>query len=327
MRRNFEYLQKRKMNLGTLPTPIQRMNLTDKLKPPFEILIKRDDLTGVGIGGNKVRPLEYLLYDALEKESDMIIASGPSQSNLCSLASACASRLGLETHLVINGEKPVKNVGNDLLNEILGVKFHYIGRADEYQRAEAVEELKQELIAKGHRPYVIYRGASTGLGALGYMNAVVEIDKQNVENNLGIENIFGPGGNGGVAAGLVLGNALLGNKYNLNIISVEYDAETLDNNIKAIIEEARELEDLHIDGLAFENYIIYDRYRGAGWGQNTEESSKEVIDFARREGIFIENIYVSKTVVGMKDLITKGKVEGNSLFIHTGGIGALFAQY
>lgn len=139
--------------------------------------------------------------------------------------------------------------------------------------------------------------------------------------------IFAPGGNGGVAAGLIYGNEMLGRPFRIVIISVEDDRDTLIRHIEKTIHETEKITGLTMEAAVEETAEISDLYRGAGWGMDTRESKEEILRFSRQEGIFIENIYNSKVVVGMKDWIRKGKAKGAVCYLHTGGFGSLFAQY
>lgn len=316
-----------KVELGILPTAIRRMENLEKLLNYEPIYIKRDDLTGLGPGGNKVRSLEYILAEAKRENADMIIASGPVQSNLCTIAASAGAKAQLPCILVHNGEEPRKFEGNVLLNKLIGVESHYIGKVTEYDRNDYVEELYEKLKAQGKNPFVVRAGGSTGYGALGYVNAIREMMIQCQEGNLDIKEIFAPGGNGGVAAGLIYGNAIFGFPFKVNIISVEYDKETLSNNILKIFDELREITNLPFDHKLDDIANIIDDYMGEGWGENTEESAQLVYDFPKTEGIFIENVYTSKVLVGMYDMIKKSKVKGGVCYIHTGGFSSLFSQF
>ncbi len=324
---NLEDKLKDKVQLGVLPTPLYRLVNIEKSLNYESIYIKRDDMTGLGPGGNKTRSLEYLLAEAIKENADSIIVSGPLQSNLCTLTACACNKLGLSCVLVHNGEEPERYEGNVLLNHILGVEMHFIGNVGEAERSSYVDKLYRELKERGSTPYIIKNGASTGYGAFGYINAVYEIVEQCKSNNIKIDEIFAPGGNGGVATGLIYGNAMLGFPFKINIISVEYDKKKLLNNIEKIMEEINEITNIPFNYKIEDICNIIDDYRGEGWGQNTIESEKMVFDFAKTEGIFIENIYNSKVIVGMIDMIKKKKIEGNVCYIHTGGFGSLFSQF
>lgn len=308
-------------------TPLHRMERLEKLWNYDGIYIKRDDMTGIGTGGNKIRSLEFILGDALEKRSDKILVSGPGQSNLCMLTAAACAKLGLGCEVIHNCEKPGKPEGNLLLNHILGVKSHFLGNVDSAVRNAYMENLAKQEEARGHKPYVVRNGATTGMGALGYVAAVPELKKQCEEAGIDGLTIFAPGGNGGVATGLIYGNALLGMPFQIVIVSVEDDRKTLTAHIQVTLHELEEITGVRMPQSFETACSILEDFRGDGWGVNTEESAAAVFEFARQEGIFIENVYNSKVLTGMKKLAEKGAVKGNICYLHTGGIGSLFAQY
>lgn len=312
--------------LASLPTPLERLGrLEERLGYPG-IYIKRDDLTGLGPGGNKLRSLEFLLGEAAEQRADVVIAAGPLQSNLCTLTAAACARTGLRCILVHNGEEPAQKNGNVLLNTLLGAESHYLGAVSAQERTAYVEELTRRLAAE-HRPYVVKNGATSGRGMLGYTKAVVELCRQTREQGIDGLTIFAPGGNGGVASGLIYGNALCGDPFHIVAVSVEDDSAALAAHIQRTIAEAEEILGLPFPGELERACTITDAYRGGGWGQNTPESSRIVTEFARTEGILVENVYNSKVLVGMLDYIRTRRVSGPVCFLHTGGFGSLFAQY
>ena len=308
-------------------TPIHRLFGLEKSMGYVEIYVKRDDMTGIGPGGNKIRSLEYLLGEAEKRNCDIVLTAGPEQSNLCTLTAAACAKLGMRCELIHNSSEPKRKQGNLLLNSILGVRSHFIGEKTTKERNVYMDELAHRYEKDGHRPYVVRNGATTGRGALGYVAAVREMKRQC--EHMGIKNmtIFAPGGNGGVAAGLIYGNETMGNPFHLVIVSVEDDKETLTAHVQEVIQELTEITKIPMKRKAEEAAEITDRFRGDGWGVNTKESTEEIFEFARTEGIFIENIYNSKVVVGMKTWIREGRTLGPVCYLHTGGFGSLFAQY
>ena len=290
------------------------------------VYIKRDDLTGLGPGGNKLRPLEFILGQALAKRADYILVAGPSQSNLCPLTAAACAHLSLPCRVIVNCEEPERLEGNLVLNDLLGAEIVYAGDVDAEGRALKVKAEYEALKEVGHSPFVVENGATTGCGILGYTVAVTEMQEQCRKLHIPQMTIFAPGGNGGVAAGLIYGNSLQDFPFELVIVSVEDDKNTLTQHIKQVIAEAEKLTG--IEASPWNCHVsIDDTYRGAGWGCNTEKSSAMVPDFAQAEGILIENIYNSKVLVAMEDYIKNDRVKGPVCFLHTGGFGSLFSQY
>ena len=290
--------------LMPMPTPLHPMHYQPSGKD-VSLFIKRDDMTGVGPGGNKIRSLEFLLGEARSKGASKILAAGPEQSNLCALTAAACAKAGLDCELIINAAEPARKEGNLLLEELLGTKIHFLGSCDGAVRNRRMEELAAAYQSAGEQVYVVRNGATTGRGALGYTAAVVEMKRQCEDLGIGRMTIFAPGGNGGV----------------------EDDRETLTAHIRSTISEAEEITGLPMNVPVEQAAEITDAYRGGGWGENTVESQQAVLSFARSEGIFIENVYTSKVLVGMMDWIEQEKVSGPVCYLHTGGLGSLFAQY
>ena len=175
-------------------TPVTRMYNLEKLAGAGPLYIKRDDLNGVGPGGNKVRPLEYLLGEALARKNDTIIASGQANSNLCSIAASACCKLGVKCILVHNSNRPEKPAGNALLNYLSGVEEHYIGEVSEKQRKIYISELADVLTKNGKKPYIIENGATTIHGSVGYIHLPLELAALGSEYS--ITDLFVPGGNG-----------------------------------------------------------------------------------------------------------------------------------
>lgn len=308
------------------PTPLHDLREARRDKD-IRLFIKRDDMTGIGPGGNKVRSLEYILGEAKSKGATKILAAGPEQSNLCVLTAAACARAGLRCELVINSNEPERKEGNLLLEQLLGTRIHYLGPCDGETRNLRMEEIAAAYQEAGEQVFVVRNGATTGRGALGYTAAVVEMTRQCETMGIQHMTVFAPGGNGGVAAGLIYGNALMGNPFRIVIVSVEDDRDTLKGHIQATIRETEAITGIPMCTPLESSAEITDAYRGAGWGENTPESQEAVLSFARSEGIFIENVYNSKVLVGMRDWIDKGNVSGTVCYLHTGGLGSLFAQY
>ncbi len=318
-----------KKDLLVYPTPVHRLKNLEKIIERVPIWIKRDDMTGIGIGGNKIRNLEYLLGDAVENNCDTVICSGRNQSNLVSLTAAAARSAGLRCISVHNDEKPQKLIGNMLLNHIFGSDTIFIGEVNEDERNKKVEEISKTLSSNGKNPYIIYNGSSTPLGILGYVEAAIELYEQILENDIDIKHVFIPAGNGGVAGGFIFGTGLIGVPFHVHVISVENTKSVLYKILTDFKKELSILIDVKLQYEIEEIMTIYEDYMGEGWGIPTEEADAMIFEFARLEGILVEKVYTSKTLVGMIDILKSDIIPKNegACFIHTGGMGALFAQY
>lgn len=316
-----------KTDLGLFPTPLHRLKNLERDLKFQEIFIKRDDLNGLGPGGNKVRSLEFILGETLSLGSDTVIVYGPLQSNLCTLTACACAKLSLKCITIHNAEPPEEVEGNLLLNKLLDVESLYVGAISSEDRNHFALELAEKLKLEGKNPYIVENGGTTGVGALGYVSGCLELAAQVKERNLPIRSLFAPGGNGGVAAGLIYGNALLGRPFEIIIISVEHDSRTLANEIKKAIAQVEKVLDLPFNHQLEDVCRLVDDYRGLGWGANTAASEGFVHRLPQLEGIFIENIYTSKVLVGLEDFVAKDYVKKGICYLHTGGLGSLFSQY
>ncbi len=315
--------------LGLNPTPIHKLSHYQKRYALGDVYIKRDDLNGIGPGGNKIRNLEFLVSDALRKGCNHMIASGKKESNLCTLAAAVCNKLGIACTLVHNSVEPAEKNGNVLLNKILGIEQLFLGEVSVDARDSFVESFSQSLLEKGKKPYIIYNGATSSMGALGYVAGLLEIDEQNADQNLNITDIFVPGGNGGLASGVVFAAACLDCRYQIHVISVEHDEVELTTIMKQLFKELMTLTGLQPTH-AFEDVCrIVGIYRGEGWSIPTQEADAMIATLASLEGIFLERVYTAKTFYGMHALLTEKKIDpaGAVCFVHSGGFSSLFSQF
>ncbi|MGB9861251.1 MAG: 1-aminocyclopropane-1-carboxylate deaminase/D-cysteine desulfhydrase [Candidatus Bipolaricaulaceae bacterium] len=325
-----------RLRLGEYPTPLSELaRLSAHLGGP-RIFVKREDLVGIALGGNKVRKLEYALAEAKELGATAIVTSGAVQSNHVRLTIACANRLGLRTFVVLRGEKPATPTGNLLLDHLLGAaEIHWVDPKGYASREELVratearaEELAEELRRRGEVPYVIPNGCKPLHSALAYAGCVLEVLEQMRAMNLAPDAIVTACGTAGTQTGLVLGSLLFAQgQIRVVGVSVSGRAESLKERIWKNLEEAlRFLElDLKIPGGLIE---VYDEYVGPGYALPTPGMKEAVELLARMEGILLDPVYTGKAMAGLLDLVrrrTFGKGE-TVVFLHTGGVPALFAD-
>src|SRR5947208_16288380 len=211
--------------LVQLPTPIEELkNLSRELGGP-DLLIKRDDQTGLALGGNKTRKLEFLVGDALAHGADTLVTVGAAQSNHCRQTAAAAAKAGLKCELILNGTKPDLPNGNLLLNQLFGATEHWIDRT---QRTAKLRELPEQLRAQGRKPYVIGVGGSNGVGATGYVVAMIELMEQLRSARAGlraskqrVDHIVFGSSSGGTQAGIMLGARETGFAGQLHGLSID----------------------------------------------------------------------------------------------------------
>ena len=310
--------------LAHLPTPLEELHtLSTKLGGP-KILIKRDDQTGLALGGNKVRKLEFLLADALAQGCDTLVTLGAAQSNHCRQTAAAAAACGLKCELILNGKKPDLPQGNLFLDELFGATVHWIERP---QRATKSAELVQQLKAAGRKPYLIPVGGSNGIGALGYVTAMTEVMEQ--LNKRQIDRIVFGSSSGGTQAGMVVGARVAGFKGNVTGIGIDKDDRDLNIYEQELADVANDCaSQLGIkDRFTPKDFAVVRGYAGAGYGVVGDLEREAIRMLAQTEGILLDPVYAGRAFGAMLDMIRKGKIASNEtvLFWHTGGAPALFA--
>ena len=318
-----------RVELGLNPTPLHRMfNLEQKLGHA-PLYVKRDDLNGLGVGGNKVRNLEFLLGEAISQGADTVVVSGMLQSNFCSLAAAACRRAKLHCVIVHNEDVPAKLEGNMILNRLLGAEQRFIGSVDSSVREPYAAKLCGELGREGRKAYLIPNGASTAVGCLGYVQMAAELLEQvQADPALAdLKSICVPGGNGGLAAGTIFGTALLEHPFHVELISVECTEEELRGIQQQFWADLKVLTAVSPNLTLDEVTTFHNDYRCGGWGLIDDEVVDFLYDFAQTEGFFVEKVYTGKTLYGMVKLAEQGYFKQGACFLHSGGIGALFSQF
>ena len=309
-------------------TPMELLSRLSEIVGGPEIWIKRDDYLGFFPGGNKTRKLEFLLADALSGGSDSVITCGAPQSNHCRLTLAAARKEGLECHLVIEervaGTYSKRESGNNFLFHLMGVDSIRAVPAKSDMPAE-MEKTAEELRKAGKKPYVIPGGGSNAVGALGYVACAEEILAQSFEKEVSFDRIFTTSGSAGTHAGLAAG--LWANRSGIPLtgVNISRPNELQVPLVRKLAGETAGL--LGIDDPLPDDLIqCFDGYVGEGYSLPTEAMINAVVLLARSESILLDPVYTGKAFAGMLDLIGKGfcKKGEKILFVHTGGIPALF---
>ncbi|MCX2727120.1 D-cysteine desulfhydrase family protein [Thermomicrobium sp. 4228-Ro] len=313
--------------LAQLPTPLEEAPRLSAALGSFRILVKRDDLTGVALGGNKTRKLEYLLGDALAHGATVILTEGPVQSNHCRQTAAVAARAGLRCVLVLSSaeERPSPQ-GNLLLDHLFGPEIHLVRTREE--RARLLEQLAQERAERGERPYVIPTGGSTPVGAAAYVRAALELVQQLVERQVHPTRLFlASSTSGGTHAGLALGTKLLGDPFRIVGVAVEHDAATIRERVVALANETAATLGLAVR-LAPADVLVDDRWIGPDYGVPDASTIEAMTLAARTEGLVLDPVYTGKALAGLIGHARAGEIEPGEtvIFLHTGGAPALFAQ-
>jgi D-cysteine desulfhydrase family pyridoxal phosphate-dependent enzyme len=312
--------------LAQLPTPLAKLERLARVLGGPELLIKRDDQTGLALGGNKTRKLEFLVGQAMAQGADTLVTLGAGQSNHCRQTAAAAAQAGLQCELILNGKKPEVANGNLLLNELLGAQLHWIERS---QRAAKTKALDVELRAAGRKPYLIPVGGSNGVGATGYVVAMQELTEQLRAINQRVDHIVFGSSSGGTQAGLVLGARLVGFTGRVTGLSIdkndpehgEYEIE-----VAQIANDCARYIGADIQLSAGDIEVVYG-YKGEGYGVVGDLERDAIRLLARTEGIVLDPVYAGRAFGALADMIRKGRFQSGEkvLFWHTGGAPALFA--
>jgi D-cysteine desulfhydrase family pyridoxal phosphate-dependent enzyme len=302
-----------------LPTPIDELPRLTQHLGISQLLIKRDDQTGLAFGGNKTRKLEYLLGDALARGARTLITRGAAQSNHCRQTAAAAARIGFDCVLVLTGNPPSLPSGNILLDQILNAKLIWTEGHD----PEAVMlETLADLESQGADPYLIPYGGSNHIGVRAYVEAIEELMSQSPD----VDRILFASSSGGTQAGLCLGAQLYGFKGRITGISVDLKAHTLQSKVSEIANNTAEGMGSTIR-IQEEQVEVVDAFLGEGYGVMGDLERNAIRTFARQEGILLDPVYTGRAAGGMMEMIKTGTIRKDErvLFWHTGGTPSLFA--
>ncbi|MDR0806120.1 MAG: D-cysteine desulfhydrase [Enterobacteriaceae bacterium] len=316
-----------RLDLVGAATPLQRLDrLSDHLGR--EIYIKRDDLTPLAMGGNKLRKLEYLAADALHQGADVLVTAGAIQSNHVRQTAAVAAKLGL--HCVALLENPIATTapnyltnGNRLLLDLFNVEVVMCDELNEPDRQLA--ELAERLEAQGFRPYVVPVGGSNALGALGYVQCALEIAEQSRQQKVNFDAVVVASGSAGTHAGLAVGLEQL-------LPQIELIGVTVSRTVEQQLPKVVALQQAIADKLAITSHAeitLWDNYFAPQYGMPNEKGMEAVKLLASLEGVLLDPVYTGKAMAGLIDGIALQRYRGNGaiLFVHTGGAPALFAYH
>jgi D-cysteine desulfhydrase len=315
-----------RVGLARLPTPIHKLERMTELLGGPEIFIKRDDLTGIGLSGNKIRKLEYLLAAAGEQGADTLITCGGIQSNHARATAVAAAQNGMNTVLVLRGESATPYDGNVLLDRLVDAEIRLVTPEQYAERiGEIMEEMAAELRGAGRRPYIIPEGGSNPLGVWGYIRAAGEIGDQLETMGLEPDVIITAVGSGGTHAGLSIGRKLFDLSARVVGFNVCDTAEHFRTLIGRLATGTIERYGLPVQVAADEIELI-DGYVGRGYALSRPEELELIRTVARMEGLFLDPVYTGKAFFGLADQIRQGRFgkDHRILFVHTGGIYGLF---
>ncbi|MCC6880382.1 MAG: D-cysteine desulfhydrase family protein [Rhodocyclaceae bacterium] len=309
-----------------MPTPIEPLpRLSAHMGGP-RLFVKRDDLTGLGLGGNKLRKLEFLLGEALAQGADTVLTVGALQSNHARQTAAACARLGLDCELVLrrgsHASEAYLNSGNLLLDRLFGARLHLL-QAQE-SREERMEARAEDLRAAGRRPYCVPVGGSCGLGDLGYVACAEEIIAQSEDMNVRFDAVVVATGSGGTQGGLVAGMRLL---EGAPVIGMAVEGTRAEQEALAA---AQAMETLHLLGRDAadlgSSVAVMDDFVGSGYAKPTDSMREALSLAARFEGLVLDPVYTGKAFAGLIALARSGRFNNDQslLFVHTGGVPGLF---
>ncbi len=318
--------------LAHTPTPLEAMpNLTRLLGGP-RLLVKRDDCTGLAMGGNKARQLEFYFGEAVDQGADTVIITGAIQSNFVRQTAAAAAKLGMACEIQLENRVPTKTPeyktsGNVLLDRLLGANIQFFPEGEDEEAADrALEDIAERIRADGGKPYIIHLApCHPPLGALVYVVAAEEIHDQAREQNIEIDAIVLPSGSGATHAGTLIG--LRNRDSAIKVIGICV-RRSRDLQHPRVLNQARAAAELagYPDTLSEDDIIVMDDYLGPGYGQPTPEMKEALALAAREEGLLLDPVYTGKSMAGLIGLVRSGYFNGDQtvLYLHAGGTPALF---
>lgn len=318
-----------KLELAVLPTPLQLLARLSAETGGPRIWVKRDDLTGCALSGNKVRKLEFTLKRAIDQGADTIITCGGLQSNHCRATAILGAQLGLQVHLLLRGTTQAKHPdGNLFLDRLVGATINtYTPGRYQAELPDLLQHWQQYYLNRGKKPYVIPTGASDGVGVWGYLNCARELSRQMEKQQVRPAAIFHATGSGGTQAGLTLGAQIFGLGAQVIGMAVCDTAGYFERKVASDIAEWSEIYNTKYDK---ENLFlnVNDDYIGPGYAKAGPEVFATIKRVAVLEGLILDPVYSGKAFHGMLSEIGKGayKKASDVIFIHTGGIFGLFAQ-
>ncbi|MEA4942003.1 MAG: D-cysteine desulfhydrase family protein [Oscillibacter sp.] len=312
-----------RLPLGQYPTPFYKLESVSA-RYGRDVYIKRDDLCGVALGGNKVRKLEFLLARAKADGCDTVFTTGGPQSNHAALTAACAARLGMKAVLLLKQHGVTERRGNLILDELYGAEVHLMD-TDSYDEIYAeMRRRAAELEKQGRKCCLIPLGGSTPLGAVGYVNCVREFTVQAMAAGVRVGHIVSATGSGGTTAGLLLGARLF--QPGAKVIGVAVSDDPFHRIVSELAAGAAELLDCASAGNPGDFEMVENV--GAGYAVPNAQDTPQILALARDEGILLDPVYTGKAYSKLCRMLEEGSLSGDGavVFVHTGGAAALFAM-
>lgn len=312
-----------RIRLAQLPTPLEELPRLARVLGLRRLLVKRDDLTGLGGGGNKTRKLEFSVAEALRQGADTLITLGAVQSNHARQTAAAAARCGLRCVLVLGGRPPVVETGNLFLDRLFGAEVVFSG---ERTREAAAAQVIADQRATGYRPFLIPVGASDEVGAVGFVAALEELKAQLEAQKIELDRVVLASSSFGTQAGLCVGAAALGFRPQIAGIAIDSPTAELQAGVADIaLRTGRRLGlEVAVDP---RQVVAFDGYLGGGYAVLGEVEQEAILLAARHEGLLLDPVYTGRAMAGLIDSARKKEIGEREtvLFWHTGGTPALHA--
>ncbi|MBD3237140.1 MAG: pyridoxal-phosphate dependent enzyme [Candidatus Eisenbacteria bacterium] len=314
-----------RLRLAHLPTPIEPLPPLSGWPAGPRVDLKRDDLTGVALSGNKIRKLEFVLADAREQGADCLVTCGGAQSNHARATSVSAARLGLGCQLLLAGTPETPPRGNLLLDRLLGAEVRWLTPAQYEQRDLELQRAAERLEAAGQRPYVIPEGASNEVGAWGYIAMLAELVAQHPSRPW--THIVCATGSGGTHAGLLIGSRLLQWDVRVRSYLVQRTRDYFVDQVLRITEAFAARYEVPLE-FAREEIDIVAGFEGPAYAEPYDEEIALIRAAAREGGLLFDPVYTGKALTGLRAEIAARRFapDDRILFVHTGGIFGLLAQ-
>ncbi len=319
-----------RLQLANLPTPLTRVTRYPGLPDDVDVWVKRDEMTGVEVSGNKIRKLEFCLAEAQAQGCDTIITCGGLQSNHCRATAILGTRLGFKVHLLLRGEPPEVAQGNLLLDRLTGAEITYLPASRWREHEDIARQLQKDYVAQKRHAFFIPTGASDEIGIWGYIAACAELQNDFKNHGLNPDYIVCATGSGGTQAGLLVGRELLDLPGKIVAFNVSDDAAYFDRKIREDVSLWEQRYKIDFDPDALEIKTI-EGYLGPGYGQAGQEIFDTIAELARSEGLFLDPVYTGKAFHGMVSELNQGatgQLPGarQVVFVHTGGLFGVFPQ-
>jgi L-cysteate sulfo-lyase len=309
-----------RVKIACLPTPLEPLPRLSSMLGGPRLFVKRDDMTGLALGGNKTRKLEFLIAEAQANGAKTLLTAGAIQSNHCRQTAAAAARYGFRCILILTGNAPVVKEANTLLDSLLGAEIVWTAKET---RDKVLQEAFDDCWKNGQRPYLIPYGGSNGTGAVAYAYAFQELYQQMDS----MDWVVFASSSGGTQAGLAIGTRLVKWSGRLLGISVDQPESALRERVGELIEAGVQKMNLE-SGMQTPPFIINDAYTGDGYGIMGKPEEEAIRLFAKQEALMLDPVYTGRAAAGLIDLIRQGffKKSDSIVFWHTGGTPALFSS-